>query len=144
VIDRWLLYAILSAIAASLVAIFAKLGMEKVDPTFATMIRSVVMTVLLLVTCTFAGVWSKLPELKGRPLLMIVFSGAAGAASWLFYFRAVQLGDVSKVAPIDKLSMPLAIILAVLILDERPTTVNWLGVVLIVAGAFLASMPARA
>ncbi|MGB7161358.1 MAG: EamA family transporter [Tepidisphaeraceae bacterium] len=143
-LDRWLLYAILSAIAASLVAIFAKLGMEKVDPTFATMVRSVVMTVLLLITCTFAGVWSKLPELKGRPLLMIVLSGAAGAASWLFYFRAVQLGDVSKVAPIDKLSMPLAIILAVLILGERPTTVNWLGVALIVAGAFLASMPARA
>jgi transporter family protein len=143
-IERWLLYAILSALAASLVAIFAKLGMEKVDSTFATTIRSIVMTVLLLITCTVLGVWSKVPDLKGRPLLMIVLSGAAGAASWLFYFRAVQLGEVSKVAPIDKLSMPLAIVLAVLILGERPTLVNWLGVALIVAGAYLATMPARA
>jgi transporter family protein len=74
---------------------------------------------------------------------MIVLSGAAGAASWLFYFRAVQLGDVSKVAPIDKLSMPLAIILAAVVLGERPTLVNWLGVGLIVAGAYFAALPAR-
>src|SRR5215213_1929126 len=143
-IDRWLLYAVLSALCASLVAIFAKLGMEKIDPTFATTVRSIVMTVLLLIVCAVAGVWSKVPDLKGRPLLMIVLSGAAGAASWLFYFRAVQLGSVSKVAPIDKLSMPLAIVLAVVVLGERPTTVNWLGVALIVAGAYLAAMPARA
>ena len=142
--DRWLIYAILSALAASLVAIFAKLGMEKVDPTFATTIRSIVMTVLLLITCTILGVWSKMPDIKGRALWMIVLSGAAGAASWLFYFRAVHLGDVSKVAPIDKLSMPLAIVLAVLVLGERPTLINWLGVALIVAGAYLASMHARA
>jgi len=74
---------------------------------------------------------------------MIVLSGAAGAASWLFYFRAVQLGDVSKVAPIDKLSMPIAIILAALLLGERPTLVNWLGVGLIVVGAYFAALPAR-
>jgi transporter family protein len=139
----WLLYAVLSALAASLVAIFAKLGMQKVDATFATAIRSIVMTALLLIVCTMSGLWSKLPELKGRPLLMIVLSGAAGAASWLFYFRAVQLGDVSKVGPIDKLSMPLAIILAALVLGERPTIVNWLGVAIIVVGAYLAALPAR-
>ena len=142
--SAWLVYAILSALAASLVAIFAKLGMEKVDPTFATTIRSIVMTVLLLITCTILGMWSKMPDVKGRALWMIVLSGAAGAASWLFYFRAVQLGDVSKVAPIDKLSMPLSIVLAVLVLGERPTPINWLGVALIVAGAYLASMHARA
>jgi transporter family protein len=142
--SAWLVYAILSALAASLVAIFAKLGMEKVDATFATTIRSIVMTVLLLITCTILGMWSKMPDVKGRALWMIVLSGAAGAASWLFYFRAVQLGDVSKVAPIDKLSMPLSIVLAVLVLGERPTPINWLGVALIVAGAYLASMHARA
>lgn len=142
-IERWLLYAILSAALASLVAIFAKLGMEKIDPTLATTVRSVVMTLLLLATCAGAGVWTRLPDLRGRPLLMIVLSGAAGTASWLFYFRAIQLGDVSKVAPIDKLSMPLAITLAVVVLGERPTAVNWLGVALIAAGAYLASLPAR-
>jgi transporter family protein len=102
------------------------------------------MTLLLLITCAFTGVFARLPELKGRAVWMIVLSGAAGAASWLFYFHAVKLGDVSKVAPIDKLSMPLAIILAVFILGERPTTVNWVGVALIVAGAYLAAIPARA
>ena len=141
--ERWLVLAVLSAVAASLVAIFAKLGMSKVDATLATTVRSVVMTLLLLVTCTFTGVFARLPDLKGRAVLMIVLSGAAGAASWLFYFHAVKLGDVSKVAPIDKLSMPLAIVLAVFILGERPTTVNWLGVALIVAGAYLAAIPAR-
>jgi transporter family protein len=144
VIERWLLFAILSALAASLVAIFAKLGMSRVDPTLATAVRSVVMTVLLLVTCAFTGAFARIPDVKGRALWMIILSGAAGAASWLFYFHAVKLGDVSKVAPIDKLSMPLAILLAVLVLGERPSTVNWLGVALIVAGAYLAAMPARA
>ena len=141
--ERWLVLAVLSAVAASLVAILAKLGMSKVDATLATTVRSVVMTLLLLITCTFTGVFARLPDLKGRAIWMIVLSGAAGAASWLFYFHAVKLGDVSKVAPIDKLSMPLAIVLAVVVLGERPTTINWLGVALIVAGAYLAAMPAR-
>ena len=142
--ERWLIYALLSAVAASLVAIFAKLGMSNVDATLATTIRSGVMTILLLVTCTFTGVFARIPDVKGRAMWMIVLSAAAGAASWLFYFHAVKLGEVSKVAPIDKLSMPLAIVLAVVILGERPTIVNWLGVALIVAGAYLATIPARA
>jgi transporter family protein len=143
-LDRWLVFAILSAVTASLVAIFAKLGMSKVDPTLATTIRSVLMTVLLLVTAAVTGAFARLPDVKGRALLMIILSGATGAASWLFYFHAVKLGDVSKVAPIDKLSMPLAIVLAVLLLGERPSALNWLGVGLIVAGAYLAALPARA
>ena len=142
--ERWLVLAILSAVAASLVAIFAKLGMSKVDATLATTIRSVVMTLLLLLTCAFTGVFARLPDVRGRAIWMIVLSGAAGAASWLFYFHAVKLGEVSKVAPIDKLSMPLAIVLAAVVLGERPTMVNWLGVALIVAGAYLAAMPTRA
>ncbi len=104
--ERWFVFAILSAVAASPVAIFAKLGMSTVDATLATTSRSVVMTLPLLVTCAFTGVFARLPDVKGRAILMIILSGAAGAASWLFYFHAVKLGDVSKVAPIDKLSMP--------------------------------------
>ena len=84
-----------------------------------------------------------------HPFLLVrtlagVLTGVCGGLSWIFVFRAIQLADVSKVAPIDKLSMPLAIVLAVVILGERPTTVNWLGVALIVAGAYLATIPARA
>src|SRR4051812_15746697 len=140
-IPRWLIYAILSAVSAAFVGIFGKLGMEKVDSTLATAVRSVVMTLFLIVACSVIGVWSKLPTLHGKAIWMIVLSGLAGAVSWLFYFRAIQLGHVSQVAPVDKLSMPFAVVLAVLVLGDRPTMVNWLGVVLIVAGGYLASLP---
>jgi bacterial/archaeal transporter family protein len=139
---RWLIYAALSALCASAVAIFAKLGMEKADSTLATAVRSIIMTGFLMAVVTAMGLWSKVRELTPRPLAMIVLSGIAGAASWLFYFKALASpgGDVSKVAPIDKLSMPLGILLAVLILGDRPTAVNWLGIALVVAGAYLASI----
>ena len=139
-IPRWLIFAILSAVAAAFVGIFGKLGMEKIDSNLATVVRSIVMTLFLLVACTVLGVWTKLPTLHGRAIWMIVLSGVAGAVSWLFYFRAIQLGHVSQVAPIDKLSMPFAVVLAVLILGDRPSGLNWLGVVLIVAGGYLASL----
>jgi len=139
-IPRWLLFAILSAVAAAFVGIFGKLGMEKIDSNLATVVRSIVMTLFLLVACTVLGVWTKLPTLHGRAIWMIVLSGVAGAVSWLFYFRAIQLGHVSQVAPIDKLSMPFAVVLAVLILRDRPSGLNWLGVILIVAGGYLASL----
>jgi len=139
-IPRWLLFAILSAVAAAFVGIFGKLGMEKIDSNLATVVRSIVMTLFLLVACTVLGVWTKLPTLHGRAIWMIVLSGVAGAVSWLFYFRAIQLGHVSQVAPIDKLSMPFAVVLAVLILGDRPSGLNWLGVILIVTGGYLASL----
>ena len=139
-IPRWLIFAILSAVAAAFVGIFGKLGMEKIDSNLATVVRSIVMTMFLLVACTVLGVWTKLPTLHGRSIWMIVLSGVAGAVSWLFYFRAIQLGHVSQVAPIDKLSMPFAVVLAVLILGDRPSGLNWLGVILIVAGGYLASL----
>jgi transporter family protein len=139
-IPRWLIFAILSAVAAAFVGIFGKLGMEKIDSNLATVVRSIVMTLFLLVACTVLGVWTKLPTLHGRAIWMIVLSGVAGAVSWLFYFRAIQLGHVSQVAPIDKLSMPFAVVLAVLTLGDRPSGLNWLGVILIVAGGYLASL----
>lgn len=138
---RWLIYAALSALCASFVGIFGKLGMKDIDSNLATAVRSVVMTILLLLFCTTLGLWSKVSTLwHGRALTMIALSGAAGALSWIFYFKAIQLGDVSKVAPIDKLSMPVAIVLAVLLLGERPAAINWVGIALIVCGAYLAAM----
>ncbi|MCC7351690.1 MAG: EamA family transporter [Phycisphaerales bacterium] len=142
-IPSWLVYAVLSAVAASLVGIFGKIGMAQVDSTLATGIRSIIMTLFLMAVCGMAGVWSKIHTVSGRSLLMIVLSGLAGAISWLFYFRAIQLGPVSQVAPIDKLSMPLTVILAILLLRERPGMWNMVGVAMIVAGAYLASLPAR-
>jgi len=81
----------------------------------------------------------KLPTLSGKALTMIVLSGVAGAVSWLFYFKAIQVGTVSQVAPIDKLSMPLAVILAVILLGDRPSGWNWMGIGLIVIGAYFAA-----
>jgi transporter family protein len=137
----WLLYALLSAFAAAFVGIFGKLGMNEVDSNLATAVRSIVMTLFLAGVCQFTGAWSKLQTLHARALLMIVLSGVAGAISWLFYFRAIQVGQVSQVAPIDKLSMPFAVVLAVLILRDRPSVWNWFGVLLIVGGGYLAAMP---
>lgn len=137
----WLIYAILSAVAAALVGIFAKVGMEAIDPTLATAVRSILMTLFLAALCAVTGTWSRLGEIHLKAGAMILLSGLAGAVSWLFYFKAIQVGTVSQVAPIDKLSMPLAVILAVLFLSDRPTLVNWLGVILMTTGAYLAARP---
>jgi transporter family protein len=99
------------------------------------------MTLFLAGFCTLSGNWSKASSLHPRALGMIALSGIAGAVSWLFYFKAIQVGTVAQVAPIDKLSMPLAIILAVFLLGERPSGINWVGIALIAAGAYLAAIP---
>jgi transporter family protein len=138
---RWLVYAILSALCAAFVSIFGKLGMEKIDPNVATAARSVVMTVALILFVAATRGGARLPAVSGRGAAMILLSGLAGAASWLFYFNALKLDRVSRVGPIDKLSMPLAVVLAVIILGERPTALNWAGILLIAAGAYLATVP---
>lgn len=139
----WLTYAILSAVAAALVGVFGKIGMKDVDSTLATTLRSVVMTVFLVAVCSVMKLWNRSGSISisSKGLWMIVLSGIAGAVSWLFYFKAIQVGTVSQVAPIDKLSMPLAVILAVIVLGDRPTAMNWAGVGLIAVGAYLAALP---
>ncbi len=139
---RWLVYALLSALAASFVSIFGKVGMKGVDSNMATTVRSVVMTIFLIGVAMMTEQWSKLEQLRWKSVSMIVLSGVAGAVSWLFYFKAIQAGEVSQVAPIDKLSMPLAVLLAVIVLGDRPSAINWLGIVLIAGGAYLAAKPA--
>jgi bacterial/archaeal transporter family protein len=139
----WLLYAFLSALAASCVGVFGRLGVAKIDDNLATTVRSVVMTLMLLAFATAIGAWDKLGQLRAgpRPMIAIVLSGAAGATSWIFYFKALKLAEVSRVAPIDKLSMPLGILLAVIFLRERPGALNWVGIAMIAGGAYLATLP---
>ena len=137
---HWLVYALLSALCAALVAILGKLGLKDVDPSAATAVRSVVMTALLAVFVTVTRGWSKLPPLGSKAVLWIALSGAAGAASWLFYFNALKLADVSRVAPIDKASTPIAVVLAVVLLHERPGAINWLGIALMLVGAYLVAL----
>ena len=95
------------------------------------------MTLLLIAFITATRGWAKVTPLTSKSGLLIVLSGAAGAISWLFYFNALRLADVSRVAPIDKLSTPIAVVLAALLLGERPTLVNWLGVAVMLGGAYL-------
>ena len=137
---RWLVYALLSAACAALVAIFGRVGVRAVDPNLATGVRAIVMAVLLVGFLTVTRGWAKLPPVTSRETLMILLAATAGAASWLFYFNALKLADVSHVAPIDKLSTPLAVVLAVVFLGERPTGINWLGVALMLGGAYLVSL----
>jgi bacterial/archaeal transporter family protein len=138
--SRWMIYALLSAACAALVGVLGRVGLKNLEPNLATAARSVVMSVLLLGFLTLTRGWAKLPPLNSRPSLMILLSAAAGAASWLFYFNALRLAEVSRVAPVDKLSTPIAVILAVVFLGERPTLLNWLGVALMVGGAYLVSL----
>ena len=136
----WLLYAFGAAIFASLINILAKFGMKNVDKDFATALRSVVQACFVVGFATVVGVMKNFGQLHGKAAASIILTGVCGGLSWICAFRAIQLADVSKVAPIDKLSMPLGILLAVLLLGERPSGVNWVGILLISCGAYLATM----
>ena len=140
--QKWLIYAIFAALSASLVNIFAKVGMEGIDPTLATTVRAAIMLVFLAAVCFGQELWGNLSTIHSKALLMIALSGLAGALSWLFGFKALAVGgQVTQVGPIDKLSVPLAAILAFIILRDRPSGVNWLGILLIAFGAYLTALP---
>ena len=139
----WLVYAILAALCAASINVFAKIGMKDINPDLSTAMRSVVQAVFVVTFAAVIGAFGHVGPLRGRPLAMgmIVLSGMAGGLSWIFAFRAVHLAEVAKVAPIDKLSLPLGILLAVIVLGERPSVVNWVGILVIAGGAYLATMP---
>jgi transporter family protein len=133
----WQLWAVLSAAFAALTAIFAKVGVEGISADFATFIRTVVIVVALCAMLSGTGQWQSLGAVSGRSYLFLVLSGLATGASWLCYFRALQLGDASRVAPTDKLSVVMVAIFGVVCLGETLSLPNWLGVALIGAGAVL-------
>ena len=114
----WLFYAFVSAAAAALTAILAKLGVEGVPSTLATAVRTLVVVVFAWVMVLVADEHRAIPALSRRSLVFLVLSGFATGISWLAYFRALQLAPASRVAPIDKLSLPLTIVLAVIWLGE--------------------------
>ena len=138
----WLIYALLSALTASLVAIFGKIGLKTVDANTATAIRSVVMAIFLFGVIAIQGKLNLLPSIisNKKTFSFIIFSGVAGALSWLFYFLALKYGPVSKVAPIDKLSVVLAALLAVIFLGEKMNMMNGIGVGLIAVGAVIVAI----
>jgi transporter family protein len=134
---NWLLYALLSAVFAGLVAVLGKIGVKEVDSTVATAVRAIIMAVFTVGVIGWQGNLSQISAIPRMPLLFIFLSGIAGALSWVFYFRALQVGNASQVAPIDRLSVVFAVIFAVLFLQEKATVPLLLGVGLMVAGAIL-------
>ena len=116
----WLPFALLSALFAALTAILAKLGIEGVDSNLATALRTTVVLVMAWGMVLLTGAQSGLAGISRRSWVFLVLSGLATGASWLCYYRALQTGQVSRVAPIDKLSVVLTVILAMLLLGERP------------------------
>ena len=133
----WVLYAFGSALFAGLTAILAKCGIRKTDSTVATAIRTIVVLAFSWGMVFLVGSEAQLAEISGRTLLFLVLSGLATGASWLCYFRALQIGDVNKVVPVDKSSTVLTILLAVLFLHETLSWTRGLGMVCIAAGTYL-------
>lgn len=135
--SQWFFWALGSAVFAALTAIFAKIGLAGVDSDLATLIRTFVIIVVLGVFVVATGKWSNPLDLSPRTWLFLVLSGLATGASWVCYFRALKVGDASKVAPVDKLSLLLVAVFAFAFLGERPAPREWFGILLVGAGVLV-------
>lgn len=140
--SAWLIYALLSAISAALVAILGKIGLQHLDANTATAIRSIVMAIFLVGVVIFQGKLNLINTFFNdkKALLIIALSGIAGALSWLFYFMAIKEGKVSQVAPIDKLSVVFAVVFAAVLFGEKISFLSGVGVIMIAAGAILVAL----
>lgn len=133
----WWTYALLSAFFAALTAIFAKIGIKGVDTDLATAIRTVVILVIAWAIAFFRGATAGIALLSRQNILFLCLSGIATGLSWIFYFKALQMGKVSQVAPLDKLSVALAIVLSVVFLGEALSWKEAIGALLIIAGTLI-------
>ena len=133
----WQLWALLSAIFAALTAIFVKAGVEEISSDLATLLRTAIVLAALGPLVWASGRFEDLSQVGPRTWMFLILSGLATGASWLCYFRAMQLGEASRVAPVDKLSVVFVAVLAAVFLGERLSAQGWLGVGLIAAGAVL-------
>ena len=139
VFSSWQVWAVLSAVFAALTAVFAKVGVENVNSDLATFIRTIVVVCILALIVYATHQLQNPAEISGRTYLFLVLSGLGTGASWLCYFRALKLGNAAQVAPIDKLSVVLVALFSVTFLGERLSATNWLGILLVAAGAILAA-----
>ena len=136
-LSSWQFWAILSAMFAALTAIFAKVGVEDINPDLATFIRTIIVLLSLAFILFATGQFTRPGPISGKSWTFLVLSGLGTGASWLCYFRALKLGPATLVAPIDKLSVVLVALFGVAFLGERPSLNGWLGIALIAAGAVL-------
>lgn len=130
----WKYYAILSAFFAGLTAVLAKCGVKGIDSNLATAIRTTVIMFLVWGIVLFNGVFNQIKTISHVNIIFLILSGIATGLSWLFYFKAIQLGDISKVAPIDKFSIVFAVILGIIIFHEHLNFATAAGCLLILAG----------
>lgn len=136
----WFYWALLSAVFAALTAIFAKIGIQGVDSDLATLIRTIIILVVLSAFIWYAGKWRDPFTLPSRTWLFLTLSGLATGASWVCYFRALQIGDASKVAPVDKLSVVLVAVFAFAFLGERPALREWTGIAMVAGGVLVLAL----
>jgi transporter family protein len=136
-LSSWQAWSVLSAVFAALTAIFAKVGVEDINPDLATFIRTIIVLISLSLILFSTGQFANPGPISQRSWIFLVLSGLGTGASWLCYFRALKLGPATLVAPIDKLSVVLVALFGVVFLGERPSLNGWLGIVLIAAGAVL-------
>ncbi|MEZ6063839.1 MAG: EamA family transporter [Planctomycetaceae bacterium] len=135
--SAWLYWALLSAVFAALTAIFAKVGLQDVDSDMATLVRTVIIIAVLGLFVAITGKWSNPLLLPRKTWVFLSLSGLATGASWVCYFRALQIGDASRVAPVDKLSLVLVAVFAFVFLGERLSLREWTGVGLVAAGVLM-------
>lgn len=133
----WWTFALLSAFFAALTAIFAKIGIKNVDTDLATAIRTIVILIIAWAIAFFRGGTNTIGSLTKHNLIFLCLSGIATGLSWIFYFKALQLGKVSQVAPIDKLSVAFAIIFSIIFLGESLTIKTLIGAICIIAGTII-------
>jgi len=136
-LSDWRIYALGSAVFAGLTAVLAKVGVSGLPSNTATLIRTIVIIMFLVVLVSLRGEWVNPFTLNSRTLIFLILSAIATGLSWICYFRALQMGPASVVAPIDKLSLFFAVLLAVLFLGERLSLYQWGGVILMSFGALL-------
>lgn len=137
---NWFHWALLSAVFAAMTAIFAKIGIQGVDSDLATLVRTGIITFVLAGFVWFAGKWSNPFALPQKTWLFLTLSALATGASWVCYFRALQIGEASKVAPIDKFSLVLVALFAFMFLGERPNAREWFGIALVASGVLVLAL----
>lgn len=135
--DSWVIYAILSAVFAALTSTLAKIGISDINSNLATAIRTIVVLIMAWGIVFMTGAQSGIQDITAKSWIFLVLSGIATGLSWLFYYKALQLGDASKVVPIDKFSVVISMILAFVILKEDLTFKTVMGGILITAGTFV-------
>lgn len=135
--STWTFWALLSAVFAAMTAIFGKIGITGINSDFATLLRTVVVLVSLALILYATGQYQSLGSISARSYLFLVLSGLATGASWICYYRALQLGQASLVAPVDKLSVVIVALLGVTLLGEKLDIRQWAGISLITVGVVL-------